>query len=186
MEYSTAKTVQDIEQILELQQNNLPQNLTAEEIASQGFVTVHHSFQILQKMNSIEQSIIAKENDKVIGYLLAMTKESMDDIPVLIPMFKVFDNVTYKNKKIAAYNYIVVGQVCIAAGYRGKGILDDCYTAYKNHFQYKYDFAITEVHKSNLRSLKAHTRIGFENIHSYTDPNGDQWVVVIWDWKKKI
>jgi L-amino acid N-acyltransferase YncA len=186
IEYVTAKTVRDIEQILELQQDNLPQNLNKEQIASQGFVTVHHSFDILQKMNSIEQSIIAKENDKVVGYLLAMTRESRNGIPVLIPMFKVFDNVTYKNKKIAAYNYIVVGQVCIAEGYRGKGILDDCYSAYKNHFKKKYDFAITEIHKKNLRSLKAHDRIGFENIHSYTDPNGDQWEVVIWDWKKEI
>jgi hypothetical protein len=31
----------------------------------------------------------------------------------------------------------VVGQVCIAAGYRGKGILDDCYSAYNNHFKKK-------------------------------------------------
>jgi L-amino acid N-acyltransferase YncA len=186
IEYTTAKTSQDIEQILELQQNNLPQNLSKEEIASQGFVTVHHSFDILQKMNSIEQSILAKENGKIIGYLLAMTKESMGDIPVLIPMFRVFDTVTYLDKKIASYKYIVVGQVCIAAGHRGKGILDDCYKAYKNHFRYKYDFAITEIHKSNLRSLKAHARIGFENIHRYADPKGDQWEVVIWDWEKEI
>ena len=186
IEFTTAKTVRDIEQILELQQNNLPQNLTKEEIASQGFVTVHHSFGILQKMNSIEQSIIAKENGTVVSYLLAMTKESMNDVPVLIPMFRVFDNVTFKNKKIAAYNYIVVGQVCVAAGYRGKGILDNCYLAYKNHFKKEYDFAITEIHNTNLRSLKAHARIGFENIHSYTDPKGDQWEVVIWDWKKEI
>jgi hypothetical protein len=185
IQYTTVKNVADLEQILELQQKNLTQNLTETEIASQGFVTVRHSFEILQKMNSIERSIIAKDNDQVVGYLLAMTRELRNEIPVLIPMFHVFDDVTYKGKKIQTYPYLVVGQVCIAAGYRGKGILDNCYQAYKIHFENRYDFAITEIHKKNVRSLKAHVRIGFENIHSYSDPAGDQWDVVIWDWKKQ-
>lgn len=51
---------------------------------------------------------------------------------------------------------------------------------------HKYDFAITEIHKSNIRSIKAHARIGFELIHSYKDPNGDEWDIVIWDWKKYL
>ena len=143
--YTTAKTNEEILQILELQKSNLPQNLTDEQIATQGFVTVNHSFDTLKKMNTTEQSIIAKDNDRVIGYLLAMTAESKNDIPVLIPMFDAFDNVVYNNKKISEYKYIVVGQVCIAEGWRGQGILDNCYAAYKKHFRDKYDFAITEI-----------------------------------------
>src|ERR1700704_375903 len=112
--YTAAKTNDEILQIIELQKNNLPQNLTDEQIATQGYVTVVHSFEILKRMNTIEQSIIAKENDRVIGYILAMTEESKNDIPVLIPMFDAFDTVTYNNKKIAEYKYIIVGQVCVA------------------------------------------------------------------------
>ena len=94
--YTTAKTNEDILQILELQKSNLPQNLTDEQKATQGFVTVVHSFDTLKKMNTMEQSIIAKDDDRVIGYLLAMTRESKNDIPVLIPMFDIFDNVMYQ------------------------------------------------------------------------------------------
>ena len=72
--YTTAKSNEEIQQILELQKSNLAQNLTSEQITTQGFVTVNHSFDTLKKMNSIEQSIIAKDNDRVIGYLLAMTR----------------------------------------------------------------------------------------------------------------
>jgi hypothetical protein len=184
MVYTTAKTNDEILQVLALQKINLPQNLTAEQKATQGFVTVIHSFQALQKMNSIEQSIIAKENEQVIGYLLAMTPASKNDIPVLMPMFKAFDNVVYRDKKISGYNYIVVGQVCIAEGWRGRGILDECYAEYRRHFSDRYDFAITEIHVTNKRSIHAHKRIGFNTVHTYRDPAGDEWEVVLWEWRE--
>jgi GNAT superfamily N-acetyltransferase len=183
--YTTAKTDEEILQILELQKSNLPQNLTEEQIATQGFVTVTHSFDTLKKMNTIEQSIIAKDDDHVIGYLLAMTKESGNDIPVLIPMFNEFDNVLYDNKKISEYKYLVVGQVCIAEAWRGQGILDNCYAAYKKHFRDKYDFAITEILDKNKRSINAHKRIGFEDVHSYPAPEGNEWKIVVCDWRKE-
>ncbi len=182
--YTTAKSDKDIWQIIELQKLNLPQSLTVEQKNSQGFVTVVHSFETLKKMNDAEASIVAKDDEKVIGYLLAMTREAKNDVAILIPMFNAFDEAIYNDKKISSFNYIVVGQVCVADGYRGRGILDDCYGAYKNHFRNKYDFAITEIHKTNLRSIKAHARIGFELVHSYKDPNGDEWEIVILDWKK--
>ncbi len=181
--YTTAETNEDILQILELQKHNLPQNLTEEQIAAQGFVTVIHNFDILKKMNVIEQSIIAKDDDRVIGYLLAMTGESRNDIPVLIPMFNAFDTVMFGNRKIAEYKYIIVGQVCIAEGWRGQGILDNCYLEYKRHFSKKYDFAVTEIMDKNKRSLNAHRRIGFVTIHNYQDTAGDKWSIVLWDWR---
>jgi len=181
--YTTSKTDNDLQQILDLQQRNLAINLTGEQIASQGFVTVSHSFADLQKMNNIEQHVIAKDGDKVIAYLLAMTARSKADIPVLIPMFDMFEDVEFHNKKIAAYRYIVVGQVCVAEGYRGKGILDTCYMMYRDCFKDKYDFAITEIATRNQRSLNAHKRIGFETIHEYMAPNGEQWNIVVWGWR---
>jgi hypothetical protein len=181
--YTTAKTNEDILQVLALQKSNLPQNLTEEQISSQGFVTVVHSFGALQKMNSIEQSIIAKDEGKVIGYLLAMTRQSKNDIPVLIPMFEAFDSMVYDHKKISEYKYIVVGQVCIADGWRGQGILDECYEEYRERFRDKYDFAITEIDDKNKRSVNAHKRIGFQTIHNYKDPAGVNWVIVLWDWR---
>lgn len=183
--YTTVSSPEEIRQVLDLQKNNLPQNLTEEEMSKQGFVTVIHSYDTLKKMNDIEQSIIAKNNDLVIGYLLAMTPESKDAIPVLIPMFNAFDDIVYDDKKISAYNYIVVGQVCIAKEWRGQGILDDCYASYKNHFSKKYDFAITEIQSKNKRSIKAHLRIGFKIINSFKDDNGVEWEIVLWDWRSE-
>src|SRR5690349_324281 len=111
--YTTSKTANELEQILELQKQNLAIGLTAEQIASQGFVTVSHSFQDLLTMNAIEEHVIGKDNERVIAYLLAMTVRSRFDIPILLPMFEMFEQIEYQNKKVADWQYIVVGQVCV-------------------------------------------------------------------------
>jgi len=181
--YSTSKTDKELSEILDLQKKNLPQNLSENEIKSQGFVTVSHSFENLKKLNAIEQHLIIKDENKVVGYLLAMTKNSKNDIPVLIPMFEVFDKIYFKEKLISEYNYIVVGQVCINRNYRGQGLLDNSYAAYKNYFKEKYAFAITEIATTNMRSINAHKRVGFFEIHRYIDAENTEWSIVIWDWK---
>ena len=182
--YTLAATDKELSAIIYLQQQNLPQSLAKEEIAAQGFVTVSHTLEGLQKMNAYEQNLIIKDEDKVVGYLLAMTKRSRTDIPILIPMFEVFDKIIYHNKNISDYNYLVVGQVCIDKSYRGQGLLDEAYKAYKKYFNSKYDFAITEIAITNQRSINAHKRIGFTEIHKYVDANNVAWSVVIWDWGK--
>ena len=153
---------------------------------SQGFVTVSHSLNDLKTLNNYEQHLIIKEGEKIVGYLLAMTKNSKHDIPVLIPMFEIFDSIHYQNKLISSYNYLVVGQVCIDKDYRCRGLLDDGYAAYKNYFEEKYDFAITEIATANTRSINAHKRIGFCEIYTYTDTKNIEWSIVIWDWKLPV
>tara|TARA_B100000508_G_scaffold110506_1_gene88700 strand:+ start:96 stop:650 length:555 start_codon:yes stop_codon:yes gene_type:complete len=180
--YSKSNTNLELLEIIELQRQNLPQNLSSEEKKLEGFVTVEHSFEALKKMNEIAQHVLIKNNNKVVGYLLAMTKKSQHDIAILKPMFKVFDNIFYKNKIVNTYNYLVVGQVCIAKEHRGKSLLNVCYNTYKNFYCKKYDFAITEIAISNKRSINAHKKIGFKEIHKYTDTNNTSWSVVIWDW----
>jgi len=182
--YTTSKDDSDLLGILELQKRNLAKNLDREEIRSQGFVTVSHRLEDLQKMNLIEQSVIAKENNTVIAYLIAMTEKSKFDIPVLIPMFEIFDKIQYEGNLLSNYHYMVVGQVCVDKEYRGKGVLDKCYDLYVDTFCPRYDFAVTEIASSNLRSLNAHRRIGFESIHEYVAPNQEQWAIVVLDWKK--
>ncbi|MEP6677179.1 MAG: GNAT family N-acetyltransferase [Ferruginibacter sp.] len=180
--FKTCSDEKELLGILHLQKENLPVNLSPEEIISQGFVTVLHSLKDLQQMNHIEQHIIAKSDDIVIAYLLAMTVKSSNAIPILIPMFDMFSKIEYGGKPVASYQYIVVGQVCVDKNYRGQGILDECYVAYKEHFKNKYDFAITEIATANLRSINAHKRIGFKEVHHYIAPDQQEWSIVIWEW----
>jgi len=183
--YTTSASKEDLTGILNLQKANLPKVLTREEIQSQGFVTVAHSYEDIKRLHDIEPHLIAKHGDRVIAYLLAMTVRSKSDIPILIPMFELFDKILFNKKPVSAYNYMVVGQACVDKQYRGQGILDNCYSAYKKHFIHKYNFAITEIASSNLRSLHAHTRIGFKEIHRYSSDGKTEWCIVLWDWKNE-
>ena len=49
---------EELKQILDLQRTNLPRQLSAEEIAAEGFVTVEHTLDVLKRMHAIAPSII--------------------------------------------------------------------------------------------------------------------------------
>ena len=76
--------------------------------------------------------------------------------------------------------YYVMGQVCVAKAYRGKGVFDRLYAAHREHLRHRFDACVTEISVRNPRSLRAHARVGFEELERYRDA-ADEWVVVIWD-----
>lgn len=181
--YTTSNTPEDLKGILNLQKANLLQFLSQEQSRSQGFVTVSHTYEQLKRLNDIERHVIAKDNGKVVAYVLAMTSQSKADIPILIPMFDMFNKTRVGCKYISDYNYIVVGQTCVDKLYRGQGVFDNCYTAYKNQFENKFDFAVTEIASANARSFVAHARVGFKEMAKYTAADNVEWRIVVWNWK---
>jgi ribosomal protein S18 acetylase RimI-like enzyme len=182
IQFKLSETIQELEGILSLQRANLSQNISGTEKAEQGFVTVHHSIEQLTEMNRIAPHLIAKDGDKIVGYILAMTKASKDWIPVLQPMFAQFDGLNFGGKPLPSLNYLVIGQICVAKDYRGQGIFDRMYAAYREVFSKRFDLAITEIAVSNIRSVKAHQRVGFQVIHKFSDAT-DHWAIVALDWK---
>ncbi|MGC1632470.1 MAG: GNAT family N-acetyltransferase [Gelidibacter sp.] len=181
--YTLTKTEADLKGIDALQKANLKINLSEQEIINDGFVTVNHDWETLKKLNSIESHVIAKDDEQIVGYVLAMTKQSKYDIPIIFPMFEEFDMIIYHGKLVSEYNYMVVGQVCVQKDYRGSGIFANCYDFYKKTFENRYDLCITEIAVTNQRSRTAHKKIGFKEIHIYKDSTQIQWVIVVWNWK---
>ncbi len=180
--YTTSKTSEDLCRIIDLQKINLLENLTEIERQNQGFLSVTHSLAVLEKMQAEAPNIIIKDKNEIVGYALAMTKNSKFDVPILIPMFDTFDIIKYKEKLVSEYNYIVMGQVCIHKNYRGQGLFDGGYETFKNYFKTKFDFAITEIATKNTRSRAAHKRVGFEELYKYLDSENVEWVIVVLDW----
>ena len=182
IQIKSAENESELLGILKLQEANLYQNLSAEEKSEQGFVTVRHTIEQLRGMNELAAHVIANDGDQVAGYILAMTKASREFIPVLIPMFEQFDQLFFKGKPISEFNYMVIGQICVGKDYRGQRLFDRMYAEYRNKFAQNFEFGITEIATSNLRSLKAHQRVGFETIHIFQDTL-QEWAIVIWNWK---
>ena len=181
IQYTTIASDDDIRQVLALQQANLSTKVSADVAASQGFVTVQHNFELLKKMTVAIPQVIAKDGEQVVGYALVMLPSFQDLIPVLKPMFVLFDSLDFLGKKVSGYRYYVMGQVCVADGYRGAGIFDGMYHHHRTLFQEKFDFVATEIATRNTRSIRAHQRVGFKTIHTFQDET-DHWEIVVWDW----
>jgi L-amino acid N-acyltransferase YncA len=180
-----SQSTKDLEGILSLQQENLSTNLSQEEKDEQGFVTIQHNLEQLQSMHSIAPHVLAKEKDKVVGYVLAMTLASREVVPLMVPLFENFDQSEIGGKKVTYYKPMVVGQVCVGKSQRGTGLFDKLYTEYREQYAATYDFAITSVALSNHRSLAAHQRVGFKILHTFQD-SLHPWAIVCWDWNDQF
>ena len=181
--FHKANNTTDLEQILSLQAANRPENISSSELQEQGFVTVRHNLSLLQAMNNPFSHIIAKEQEKLIAYALVMLKKFKNQIPVLIPMFDQIDHLEHKGQPLAAIDYFVIGQICIAKGYRGQGVFYGLYEKMKQEMQPIFPLVITEVSVRNPRSLKAHEKAGFETILGYATEDGEKWEILKWDWR---
>jgi L-amino acid N-acyltransferase YncA len=174
-----------LEQILQLQHDNLPANLSPTEARAQGFVTLEHSLDALRRMHAMLPSVVARENGRLVGYALAMARECRAVVPVLEPMFQVLDSLQRDGGPLARRRYYVMGQVCVEKASRGRGVLEALYAAHRDAYASRFDELVTEISVRNTRSLKAHARVGFRDIHRYQDAT-DSWVVVAWDWRQPV
>ncbi|MFE3871334.1 GNAT family N-acetyltransferase [Flavobacterium sp. ZS1P70] len=175
--YKRASTLDELQQIRELQLLNSSQNISSEEKLQEGFVTVQHTVALLDQMNTACAHIIAKEGKKVVGFALVMLSNFRNEIEVLIPMFERIDSVLSPNK-----SYVIMGQVCVDKNYRKQGIFRGLYDFYRTQLQHEFDYLITEVAAINQRSMNAHESIGFKKIDSYEE-EGINWNIMLWDWK---
>lgn len=167
---------QELRQILELQQANLARNLSADEVAQQGFVTVEHTLDLLRRMHAIAPSIVAREGAALAGYALVMPLACRSFIPILEPMFARLEKLGMMGQR-----FYVMGQICVAAQWRGQGVFDLLYRSHRKFLSGAYDFSVTEVATRNTRSMRAHQRIGFEVIERYRDAT-DEWALLRWNW----
>tara|TARA_R110000868_G_scaffold124959_2_gene330037 strand:+ start:7499 stop:8035 length:537 start_codon:yes stop_codon:yes gene_type:complete len=170
--YTTAKTSEELEQIIALQQANLFKNVSEEEKLVEGFVTIEHSFDIINQMNAVCAHTIAKCGAEVAGYALSMHPKFGDQIEVLEPLFDFLNKDILKDEK-----FMVMGQVCVSKHHRKKGVFRGLYEAMKKHVAPEFDIIITDINAKNTRSLQAHYAVGFTNIASFSS-DGQDWIVV--------
>lgn len=189
IEYGVAQTDQALEQILDLQRANRPENLTKEEMQKEGFITARHDLTLLQQMNTPHPHVIAKSqvngNEKVIGYTLSLTRDfDAKLIPCLEDLNQVVDAAQYQGQPVSGRNYTIMGQVCIAKEFRGQGVFAELYQEMKRRLAPHFDYIVTSVSYQNPRSLRAHEKVGFVKIHDYCTSGGcgtEKWCIVLWD-----
>ncbi|HEU4579430.1 MAG TPA: hypothetical protein VFS67_14310 [Polyangiaceae bacterium] len=172
----------ELEQVLSLQRANLAANVSADEARAQGFVTVVHDLESLQRMHALAPSIVARSEHGLAGYALTMRVEARAFVPILEPMFRLFETLSWRGRALPATRFYVMGQVCVAKPFRGQGVFDALYRGHREQYRERFELLVTEVSLRNPRSLRAHERVGFQPLHRYRDGVED-WVILGWDWE---
>lgn len=184
---TTAEDEADLRAIMALQYINLKQNTPMDARVSDGFVTVQHRYDVLQRMNMTMPSIIAKyDTFQLIGYALAMLPEFALDVPELRSLFSMIKILKYDGKPLETYSYYVIGQSCVAAGFRGRKVLARMLEKHREMYSDRYQLLITSISEENPRSLRAHISAGFIKFCSFCDEKTKEiWHILIWDWCKE-
>ncbi|PCE63862.1 GNAT family N-acetyltransferase [Sediminicola luteus] len=178
IEYRKA-TDADLPLILDLQQANLAQNLSAEEASREGFVSIQHSLELLTAMNQGHGHTIAFHQNTLVGYALVMSPSFSKAIPLLEPLFEKINAGCYQNNPLAKTPYVIMGQVCIAKAFRGQGIFTGLYKNLDERLAGHFKYLITEIHRTNARSIRAHKKYGFQTLGNTEPSQAEEWVTVI-------
>ena len=171
----------DIIGIKTLQQLNLKHFLEEEEVGREGFVTAEYTLEYLKLMNDLCPSIIAKDGSVVVGYALVAVKEIIGNHELLDNLFEAIDQRMFNGVSLRDVPYVIVGQLCVAKGYRRNGLACKMYDFYRTELRDQFQFAVTDVDRTNPRSLKAHVKAGFQVIDTLVW-NESLWDIVLWDW----
>ena len=175
-----ASTDQHLMEILALQRRYHARAVSAEVQSSEGFVFAEHTLPLLRRMAARSPQAIALSEGHVVGYCLSLPLALQAEVPSLAPMFEQFAQCAYRGKPLSAYRFVVGGQVCVDRQHRGKGLLARLYEQLRISLGEGFDLCVTEIATRNRVSIRAHERMGFEIISTYSDPR-EEWVIVAWD-----
>ena len=116
------------------------------------------------------------------GYAIAVLPNARHFVPELASLFDQIDKLSYDGQPVSQLPYYVMGQVCVADGYRGQGLFDQLYAHHRTIYGGDYQLLITDISARNTRSIRAHERVGFRPLREFYEPGaGETWIVVAWD-----
>jgi hypothetical protein len=116
--------IDDLNDVIKLQYENLGKNLSEEEKRKWGFVSLGTSPEILKEIIEKEGLFVAKEGNKLIGYLIVMEVETAKNVPFFGPLINYIQNIKIINKYLSDYKYCIIAQICISKEFRGSGLLE--------------------------------------------------------------
>ncbi len=145
----------ELEGIKSLQDQNLKKNLSKADAETEGFVTAEYSIDFLQSLHEKSPSIIAKDDDLVVGYALVALKSIREQHELLADLFNSIDKIAYKGRLLKNSNYVVVGQLCVAKNYRGHGLVQQMYQHFKTSMSGKFEYCLTDIANNNHQVIKS-------------------------------
>ena len=178
--FGPARTEADLGAILDIQRRNAPDVLSEAEQREQGFVTVRHTLDLLQRMNAAFPHSVARlagTGGAVVGYALCMLPRFIGELPVLQPLFDQLPLVSWQGRPVPAWRFAVMGQVAVAKAHRGHQLVDGMYDDLCGRLAPAYELLLTSIAVRNTRSRRVHERAHFTEIGRFVD-HGSEWLIV--------
>jgi GNAT superfamily N-acetyltransferase len=172
----------DLEGILALQAANLRDTLDPAVALREGFVTARYDLELMEAMHRETPSIVALDGEAVVGYALVTTRGVGGRHPLLADLVAQIDRSHWRGAPVRELDYLVCGQLCVAASHRGQGLVDALYGEFRRTMSPHYEAVVTDVARDNPRSLRAHQRCGFVAYGTLVY-GGALWDLVIQDWR---
>ena len=138
---------------LALQDANLLENASP---PSQGFLSARLEADQLLDLARDLALIVAIEDGELAGYLCAARHALSNRIPVVAAMLEQLPQLSFLGRSLASQRTFVYGPVCVAAAYRGRGVLRGMYAVLRRELAGDYDAGVLFVAKDNPHSLHAH------------------------------
>jgi hypothetical protein len=180
IEITVASTDRHFDEILALQRRYHLNAVSDEVQSAEGFVFAEHTKDLLERMAAQSPQVIAVADGRVVGYCLSLNVSLKAELPSLAPMFEQFAGCSYHGRPLSSYQFIVGGQVCVDREHRGKSLLSKLYEQLRQSVGTEYNLCVTEIATRNHVSVRAHERMGFEAVSTYSDSK-EEWVIVAWD-----
>ncbi|MFG0274183.1 MAG: GNAT family N-acetyltransferase [Phycisphaerales bacterium] len=182
-EFRGAMSEDDLRGILSLQAANTPAAISADELRSEGFVTLRHDLPTLRRICGSFAHIIATPagRDEIAGYALVMQPEHREVFPTLGPMFARLDSVPALRTLLERRRWYFMGQICVGKAHRGRGLVEGMYGAHRRLMGGAFDLVVTLIDRANPRSVRVHERAGFRIVDEYRSDDGRAWVIVAMD-----
>ncbi len=149
---------QDYSPIVIMQNENLNTVLTAEEKASEGFLSHPFSAEDFQVMNKEIAVIVASCGKEVVAYHRASSCQYHQSVPLFACMLERFAKVLYEGKPLVNYTCFMLGPMCIVKNYRGKEIYLKLWQELTKHIPAGLEMGVAPASEANPRALHAHTQ----------------------------
>jgi L-amino acid N-acyltransferase YncA len=169
----------DLSQIMDIQSENQRENLTVSQ-QKNGYLSIAFSEDEFKNFNKNLCVVVAKKQDKVIGYCCISSATFNAQLPILDQIVAGISSYSIPATQAVptAEKTCIYGPVCIALSHRRKGVLKKLSTfgleiAKEKGYTYCFSFIAAE----NVRSLSAHMKLSFHKVGTVNHNNNEYLVI---------
>jgi len=181
---SRKATESDIGGILDLQEMYLYSQLDEEE-RKNGFVTTPFTPEQIKDIIGKSGLFLCEDGDQIIAYVFAGTWDYYEQWPIFPYMTSRFPKLSFKNFEVTTSATFQYGPVCLDMAYRGKKNFNAVFEEMRLHWMKKFPLAVTFINAVNEVSVRAHSKIGWEEIDQF-EYNGNRYLSLAFDMKHSV